>query len=103
MGLLARLNTDVLDNMLYICYTCMLYMYVINVCYTCMLYICYKLQHMLQFMDPTDQLNFALSGLLKGFESINQVFPYLLKSVKFVNCLGRFFYNSWPIYQVVHT
>ena len=88
MGLLARLNTDVLDNICYI--------YVIHVCYTCMLYICYKLQHMLQFMDPTDKFNFALSGLLKGFESINQVFPDLLKSVKFVNCLGRFFTTAGP-------
>ena len=51
---------------------------------------------MLQFMDPTDKFNFALSGLLKGFESINQVFPDLLKSVKFVNCLGRFFTTPGP-------
>ena len=27
------------------------------------------LDNILQFMDPPDQLNLALSGLLKGFES----------------------------------
>jgi len=33
------------------------------------------LAQMLEFVDPANQLNFALSGLLQGLENINQVFP----------------------------
>jgi hypothetical protein len=62
---------------------------------------CPQLTHLeINMSDPS--LGMELEKFTNFDWELRQGFQKL-KSVQFVNCLGRLFYNSWPIYQVVLT